>query len=501
MSSDPGMLGESGIPGPLDIPGLLSQNDLLPEFSSDSVANGSAPAPGPGPSSRELGNDGQGIEPQELRQAVEQNFSSFPSSGFVGLPRRRSRYFIRRSGQRPNPDFIPNAHTLDPMERWQESPPEDEAVPMSAIMDAVKNTPGRRHRTRPNAFRHYRQAPSMTSRESSASSGVSASSDVSNSSSRGSSAQITHKDRKLTRRNPKATDKRRIFCCTFCCDKFKSKYDWARHEKSLHLNPETWYCAPYGATVLSTITGRKHCAFCNEQDPSSEHLESHNPNACQDDPRKPRSFRRKDHLVQHLRLVHHLDTLPLLDDWKIGNTTVPSRCGFCEHSMHTWQERVDHLAGHFRKGSTMADWRGEHEFPTSIAAQVVNALPPYLIGSESQSMVPFSATNEEVRDHFAQISSRAHCTDEKQEPIGGTLEHNLSRSQLSSFTEVLTLHLSRYTQQQMRIGVVPTDEMFQQEARRVLYDSEDSWNQTIADNPEWLSAFRNLHCGQLNDQG
>lgn len=40
--------------------------------------------------------------------------------------------------------------------------------------------------------------------------------------------------------------------------------------------------------------------------------------------------------------------------------------------------------------------------------------------------------------------------------------------------------------------------MLQQEARRVLYDSEDSWNQTIADNPEWLSAFRNLCCGQQN---
>jgi hypothetical protein len=39
-------------------------------------------------------------------------------------------------------------------------------------------------------------------------------------------------------------------------------------------------------------------------------------------------------------------------------------------------------------------------------------------------------------------------------------------------------------------GVVPTDEMFQVEARRLLFDSEDQWNQTMADNLEWLAKFR-----------
>lgn len=173
--------------------------------------------------------------------------------------------------------------------------------------------------------------------------------------------------------------------------------------------------------------------------------------------------------------------------------------------MNNWDERVDHIAEHFRKGSTMRDWRGEHGFPPEIAERVTNALPPYLIGSESQSMIPFSATNVHVRDHFAQISSRANWNEEGNRSANcektqvaapaETPNDSISRSELSSFTEILTLHLSHYAQRQMTSGVIPTDEMFQQEARRVLYDSEDSWNQTIADNPEWLSAFRNLHCG------
>jgi hypothetical protein len=69
-----------------------------------------------------------------------------------------------------------------------------------------------------------------------------------------------------------------------------------------------------------------------------------------------------------------------------------------------------------------------------------------------------------------------------------------SQSELSSFTQILTMHLSRYAQAQMKQGVVPTDDMFQQESRRLLYDCEDSWNQTAADNDQWLSAFRRLHC-------
>jgi hypothetical protein len=38
-----------------------------------------------------------------------------------------------------------------------------------------------------------------------------------------------------------------------------------------------------------------------------------------------------------------------------------------------------------------------------------------------------------------------------------------------------------------------TDEILQAEARRILYDDDDSWNQTAADNPEWLALFKKAH--------
>ncbi|KAF7161919.1 hypothetical protein CNMCM5623_007334 [Aspergillus felis] len=426
-------------------------------------------------------------------------YTQIPAPG-AGLPRRRSRYLTRSSGREAAPIIIPNASALNPMERWRESPPEDEPASMAAILDALKQTPaqqlgllGNDHPDDPadivDAFRHYRRAASTTSGESSGSSRASQQSARSRSSVQDSTGVQAGRRRrrvdKSMRRNRNVTEKRRRYCCTFCCDRFKSKYDWARHEKSLHINLEAWYCAPFGTTVDCPVTLKSYCVFCNAVDPDSQHLDQHAHKACESDSGARRSFRRKDHLVQHLRLVHNADPPPCLDDWKIGQSAVSSRCGFCDQRLSMWEQRIEHLGEHFRKGATMNEWRGEHEFPAEFAAQVVNALPPYLIGPESRSVIPFSATNSDARDHFTQISSRASSPD----PVTG-----LSPAQLSSFTQVLTLHLSRYAQQQIKQGIIPTDEMFQQESRRLLYDSEDSWNQTIADNPEWLSTFRRLHC-------
>lgn len=86
---------------------------------------------------------GPGVEPAELRYVTNFTSSQLPASDFTGLPRRRSRYFVRRSGPGPRPVFIPNSSALDPMDRWRESPPEDGPASISAIMDAVRNAPGR----------------------------------------------------------------------------------------------------------------------------------------------------------------------------------------------------------------------------------------------------------------------------------------------------------------------------------------------------------------------
>ncbi|KAI3537872.1 hypothetical protein CTAM01_16717 [Colletotrichum tamarilloi] len=204
--------------------------------------------------------------------------------------------------------------------------------------------------------------------------------------------------------------------------------------------------------------------------------------------------------------------MPRFDGWKAEAVRISSRCGFCDVEFMTWNKLVDHLANHFRHGAMMKDWKGEHGFSPTIAQQVAHALPPYLIGSESLSVVPFSVTNQSTRDHFAQISSR---TLESQQENGkktaaidtatSLLSESILRSRAATskaFTEILEQHLRHFVKEHLSQGFDITDEMLRQESRRVIYDCDDEWNQTVADNPEWLEKFRQRHaigCGGGGD--
>ncbi|RKL23040.1 hypothetical protein BFJ68_g1246 [Fusarium oxysporum] len=372
------------------------------------------------------------------------------------------------------------------MQRWRNSPPETEPASLSAIVDALRQAP---LRTRSSAgslksLRIGNRAASTVSFGSgtsrSSTSNASAVSATFRSASEHSRRRLEKRTRLTVTPGKDKRKDRRMFPCTFCCDSFKSKYDWTRHEKSLHLNLQDF----------------------------------HDHDTCENQGRP--IFSRKDHLIQHLRLVHHVETLPLINSWKDEGPPVSSRCGFCSIRMQTWQERVDHLAKHFRKGATMDDWKGEHCFESSIAAKVTHAMPPYLIGSESRALIPFSANSHGTKDHLSQIQ---HASEQTRHTWNdGRMATPTSGSELSpestteprplgtvnedtsnmTFPEVLALHLGRYAQEQMRLGIIPTDRMFQDETRRIMFDSVDLWDQTIADNEDWLSLFRNPYVKDIS---
>ncbi|KAF6802550.1 benzoate 4-monooxygenase cytochrome p450 [Colletotrichum sojae] len=436
-----------------------------------------------------------------------------------GLPRRRSRYRFIRSEQRSAPIPIPlfpsssssQEPGVGPLQRWKDSPPQDEPAAITAIYDALKTNqlPSNALNLPAGSDRAGSRATSGTSADSGGSS-----SSMQSASSAWSTASKQSRGRRRAdgggirgrvgkkRAGVAAAKDSRPYKCTFCCDSFKTKYDWARHEKSRHLNLESWVCAPRGPSVPCTTTGIKQCVYCGEEDPSDHHLEGHNHTACHERPAEARSFGRKDHLVQHLRVMHKLEALPpRVDEWRARPAEeVASRCGFCGAALATWGRRTEHLAAHFRKGATMAEWTGEHGFAPDVAERVAHALPPYLIGSESMSVVPFSATKQGTRDHFAQISSRTRTKSAQTGEAAGASPPATpvqSPSILSSraatskaFTDILERHLKHFADEHGARGVRPTDDMLRRESRRVIYDSDDEWNQTVADNSEWLSQFR-----------
>jgi hypothetical protein len=505
---------------------------LATDITQDAAAATSTPSAAFGVNTRTTDMDhqdfdfesGSGLSSYPTDVNLSQPFEGYtqvPVQRKHTLPRRRSKYMIRRSVGTGSPIAIPisspryenEQEQSLAIQRWRNSPPEDEAASLTAICNALDRrsmdvTPGIGQPSNYNAFRTYRGPSSTTSIDSAASesslrSGNSSHSATSQTKRR---SQATRTRAKGKAKIKNIDDPARIFKCTFCCDTFKTKYDWTRHEKSLHLNMEEWVCTPHGASVVLQVTGRVHCAYCSALDPTTSHLQQHNHMACSDGKSTPRIFRRKDHLVQHLRLVHGLETLPLIDDWKIESGPITSRCGICDAALGSWDERADHLTTHFRAGKTMEDWKGEHGFEPSVSARVLNAFPPYLIADQAKTVIPFSATNPGSIDHTMQFVSHLQLEDaasvlttedalaQDQQDMSDSLaaiRTMPSQHNNFDFATSLTRHLSRFARQQMLLGVIPTDEMFQRESRRLFYqDGDDGWNQTLADHPGWLQDFR-----------
>lgn len=158
---------------------------------------------------------------------------------------------------------------------------------------------------------------------------------------------------------------------------FRTKHDWQRHEKSLHLSLERWVCCPKSPRALNSETNQVCCVFCGVVDPDNSHIESHNYTSCQERHLDERTFYRKDHLRQHLRLVHSTKYQNWsMDSWKVPTPDIRSRCGFCGVLLNTWPVRVDHLAEHFKQGSDMKNWKGDWGFDGAILSIVENAIPP-----------------------------------------------------------------------------------------------------------------------------
>jgi len=115
----------------------------------------------------------------------------------------------------------------------------------------------------------------------------------------------------------------------------------------------------------------------------------------------------------------------------------------------------------------MKEWKGCRGLDPAVALLVQNAMPPYLIGAETTAVVPFSATT----------SSRRRGNNDPRP---------------TSF-EFLTERIGQFVKLAQERGIAITDEILQQEARCIVYEDDDPWNQTAADNPQWLSLFKQGH--------
>lgn len=255
------------------------------------------------------------------------------------------------------------------------------------------------------------------------------------------------------------------FQCTFCTDAFTTRYDWTRHETSLHLPLKRYICCPFSAMQQCTSSGRQICAYCGLVSPSLKHTASHHHQYCQSREPNARIFLRKDHLRQHLRSVLECDMLPHMEHWLLEAVWVNSRCGFCGQRFKSWNERNEHIAAHFKNGYHMGMWKGCRGLDCSVSAQVTAAMPPFLIGLERLRPFPFSASN-----------ARRHPD----------LPHNRS-------WEFLVTGLHKLITQKVLQSRPVSDQELQAEARLLTYGSATTDIKTAADNPEWLDLFKKAY--------
>ncbi|UPX17049.1 uncharacterized protein EKO05_0007426 [Ascochyta rabiei] len=409
------------------------------------------------------------------------------------LPRAPSSYSSSNSSSRPveiaprpdTPALVRNMRSMNPMERWQSSPPEHEPAAASAIARAMESNGGVPLLEGALDFLEYRDNASHSRyhTSSASSAGTSASSDFSNASKHSTpsrpAAPVTcsrplrkrraHKQRARVRRTS-LIGSMLPYQCTFCTEDFKTKHDWQRHEKSLHLPIEQWVCALHGPQAIRLDTGRMCCVFCGEPEPDDAHLDDHNYQPCHERTLEERTFNRKDHLNQHLQLVHNIKFDKWsMSSWRVPMSNIQSRCGFCGLNMNTWEERINHLAGHFKEGQTMASWQGDWGLDDRYLKLLENAIPPYLIDYERSTPAPFGAS---------------------QAPHGSP----------TTAYELIKIELAHSMQNQFDLtGRMPDNSAMQLEACRIIFASEVLPKVRDAAPSSWLRDLL-MSCKQIVDQ-
>lgn len=105
-------------------------------------------------------------------------------------------------------------------------------------------------------------------------------------------------------------------------------------------------------------------------------------------------------------------------------------------------------------------------------------------------------------DWLASFRQRAHIP--RSEDIQNLHQRSTDKSKIDSTVHNysrLEVELGQYLTSQRSQGIEPADEDLQRQARIIIYEIEDGWNQTAADNPSWLAAFRQRHGWQSPDNG
>jgi hypothetical protein len=235
------------------------------------------------------------ISKEEIKELAKQ----------TGLSTKQVRTFFANARARRLPRETPNMDIpgsqdaqQNPMQRFLSTSPEEEGMSEDVVRKAAETIKA----TRPASTRSLRKRLSRTDAMSISDTAFSSRSGSSSSQASVDSANSRgpRRGRKRSRHATqntvgsilrKPSDPLKIYQCTFCAADFTQKYDWKRHEESVHFPQKEFICMPEGPTC--TLSGVISCVFCDKPDPDTAHLKMHHYAPCIESPRAQRSFLRK----------------------------------------------------------------------------------------------------------------------------------------------------------------------------------------------------------------
>ncbi|KAF2820381.1 hypothetical protein CC86DRAFT_471467 [Ophiobolus disseminans] len=130
-----------------------------------------------------------------------------------------------------------------------------------------------------------------------------------------------------------ARDSNKVYQCTRKCGKrYGRKCDWKRNEEEGYPC-KSWVCS---LCVGEGVDNVKPCF-------------------------------RKYHFAQHFRNIHPGVNCDDFEEASVvcSETEFPRKCGFCKHRFESRQERIDHIADHFKQGKCMLDWNDSDDSDNS----------------------------------------------------------------------------------------------------------------------------------------
>lgn len=169
-----------------------------------------------------------------------------------------------------------------------------------------------------------------------------------------------------------AAEKLEDFYCTFCWKGFRARTSWRRHEKEQHVNTSSWICnpglggddypseCPYCEYPFSTSCPLHH-GTDDREEAIFAHLRGYRHYDCVAQPEAKRTFERKEHLIQHMKVFHRIGNIVerVIAKWRHERELKAPHpalmCPFCGVIHNTWEERTRDVIAHFETLQEMPD--------------------------------------------------------------------------------------------------------------------------------------------------